>query len=112
MIQENEIRGKLIALSSLDEFEDWLVRESWNMHRDSDPKAQQLVGKVELALAEFHNGHLQEPLLRQRLRNLASIYEVSFNPQGDDSGGSVTYTSNSMVQKPLVEMPASMVSVS
>ena len=111
MIQENEIRAKLLALSSLDEFEDWLVRQSWNMHRDSDPRAQKLVGKIELAVAEFYDGHLSEPLLRQRLRNLASTYEFSFNPPNDDAG-SITYTSNSTVQIPHVEMQVSAVSVS
>lgn len=111
MIQENEIRAKLLALSSLDELEDWLVRQSWNMHQDSDLSAQRLVGRIELALAEFYDGHLAEPLLRQRLRNLASTYEASFTPPNSNSE-SITYTSNSTVQIPLFGMPISTVSVS
>jgi hypothetical protein len=110
MIQENDIREKLLQLGSLDEFEDWLVRNSWNMHLDSNPSAQRLVGKIELALAEFYDGYVTEPLLRQRLRNLASIYEVRFGSGGDSE--SVSYTSNSTVQIPHVAMPDVTVSVS
>ncbi len=111
MIQENEIRARLLALSSLDEFEDWLAQRSWNMHLDSDPRAQKLVGKIELALAEFHNGHLAEPLLRQRLKSLAATYEFSLIPQNGDAE-SVTYTSNSTVQIPPVGLQVSAVFVS
>ena len=111
MIQENEIRAKLLSIASLDELEDWLASHSWNMHLDSSLSAQKLVGKIELALAEFYDGHISEPLLRQRLKSLASTYEVSFNPPNNEAD-SVTYTSNSTVQIPLVGLQASVVSVS
>lgn len=45
MIQENEIREKLLAIASVDEFEDWLVQRSWNMHHDSDASAQKTCGQ-------------------------------------------------------------------
>ncbi len=113
MIEENEIRAKLLSLSDLDGFEDWIAQQSWNMHLDSKPSAQKLVGKIELALAEFHSGHLSEPLLRQMLRNLARTYEVSFNGSNNQQdASSITYSSNSLVQKPLVEMQSSTVFVS
>ena len=57
---------------SLEEFEDWLVRSSWNMQRDSDGKAQDLVWKIELSLAEYSSGHLDSKDLRAELRNLVS----------------------------------------
>ena len=97
MIQENEVREKLLAIASVDEFEDWLVQHSWNMHQDSDPSAQKLVGKIEVALAEYSNGHINEFELRGQLSNLARTYEVTFNPSGVQSQ-SVTYSSNSLVQ--------------
>lgn len=112
MIQENEIRAKLLSLSDLDEFEDWIVQRSWNMHRDSEPSAQKLIGQVELALAEFHNGHVSEAALRQALRNLARNYEISFNQNDNQATESVTYSSNSQVQIPPVGMIASEVFVS
>ena len=111
MIQENEIRAKLLSLSDLNEFEDWIVAHSWNMHQDSDPETQRLVGKIELALAEFHDGYMSESLLRQMLKNLARTYEVRFNKQ-DNQDDLITYSSNSMVQKPLVGLEVSAVSVS
>jgi hypothetical protein len=113
MIQENEIRAKLLSLSDLNEFEDWVVEQSWNMHRDSEPNAQKLVGKIELALAEFHAGHMRESVVRQMLRNLARTYEVSFNPS-DNEAESISYSSssNSLAQIQPVEMQVSAVFVS
>lgn len=105
MIQENEIRARLLSLSDLGEFEDWLAQQSWNMHQDSDPSAQRLVGKIELALAEFHNGDINEASLFQMLRNLARTYEIRFSDPSDIQGESVSYSSNSLAQTPHVEMP-------
>ena len=109
MIQENDIRAKLLEIPDLDEFEDWLVQHSWDMQRDSDHASQQLVGKIELALAEYSNGHLSESELRQHLKNLARTYEVSFNPPSES--GLVSYSSNSTAQRPLVELPIATVCV-
>jgi hypothetical protein len=114
MIQENEIRAQLVEYLSgnrgLDEFEDWFVQRSWNMHRDSSPDAQRLASQVELALSEFNNDDITEAALRERMRSLASTHIVSFSPVQES--GSVTYTSNSSVQIPLVGLQVSAVSVS
>ena len=48
-----QIERLLVNRISLDAFEDWLVRSSWNMHLDSGSKAQSLVWKIELSLAEI-----------------------------------------------------------
>jgi hypothetical protein len=62
MIEVSKIREQLKALVDelipLDQFEDWLVQESWNMHAGSDQIAQALVSCIELRLAEYSNGHL------------------------------------------------------
>jgi hypothetical protein len=80
MITENEIREKLGRYLSkdlsLDSFEDWLAQRSWNMHLDSDPAAQKLASAIELRLAEFSNGHLDESALRDDLRPFVSNYTV------------------------------------
>ena len=55
---------------SLDNFEDWLVGASWNMHHDADASIQRLVGAIELRLAEHSNGHLDLADLRQELQML------------------------------------------
>ena len=55
---------------SLDEFEDWLVGASWNMHQDADSEVQDLVGFLELHLAEYSAGHLDYSDLIVELRTL------------------------------------------
>ena len=55
---------------SLDQFEDWLVQESWDMHSDSSAVAQSLVASVELRLAEHSAGHLPLGQMLQEFRSL------------------------------------------
>ena len=80
MITEHQIRDELLAFLqsaiSLDEFEDWLAQESWNMHRDSAPPARELAAAIELALAEHSSGHLAWYELRARLLSLGSTIVV------------------------------------
>jgi hypothetical protein len=84
MISENEVRERLARYLrgeiALEQFEDWLVQRSWNMHRDSEPAAQKLVAAIELRLAEHSSGHLDEPSLRSELVPLVSrtTSEISF----------------------------------
>jgi hypothetical protein len=76
MLTEAQIRQRLAAFlenrSSLDELEDWLVQHSWNMHKDSEPLAQELAAAVELRLAEHSSEHLTEAALREELAELIS----------------------------------------
>lgn len=71
MIAELEIRKQLVRFLSndlsLDQFEDWLVEASWNMHSDPVESAQKLAAKIELRLAEHSSGHLDEATLRHEL---------------------------------------------
>lgn len=82
MIQENEIRAQLQNYlsrhSSLDQFEDWFVQGSWNMHKDSSVDAQRLVGRIERLLGEYSSDHLNEDQLRERLQPLAYEFTVRF----------------------------------
>lgn len=68
-----QIEYLLAGKISLDDFEDWLVRSSWNMHLDSTSEAQELVWKIELSLAEHSSGHLDETELRTELKELVPI---------------------------------------
>lgn len=81
MIQENDIRGRLVKYLahelSLDDFEDWFVQNSWNMHKDSSLAAQRLASRVELLLAEHSNGHISEDTLRDHLRPHVVRYVVT-----------------------------------
>lgn len=80
MIADYAIREKLAHFLtgglSLDQFEDWLVQKSWNMHRDSDDQSQKLASAIELRLAEHSNGHLSEPELRAELLGFVTKYVV------------------------------------
>ncbi len=60
--------GKL----SLPDFEEWLTRETWNIQRLKDSTVWDLAGAIELRLAEYSNGHLDEKELRTLLMRVAA----------------------------------------
>ncbi|MDO8434966.1 MAG: hypothetical protein Q7S58_21415 [Candidatus Binatus sp.] len=74
MITESQIRERLLAYLvrdiTLNDFEDWLVSQSWDMHLDSDDAAQSLVGAIELRLAEYSDDHLDDDALERELKGL------------------------------------------
>lgn len=74
MISAVEIRKQLQALIesklALDDFEDWLIQNSWNMHADSDPIAQALASALELRFAEHSDGHLPEAQMLDEFKAL------------------------------------------
>lgn len=80
MIANYQIREKIASYLgnklALDSFEDWLVQQSWNMHRDASREAQELVSAVELRLAEYSSGHLSEEQLRAELLPFVTSYLV------------------------------------
>jgi hypothetical protein len=83
MVKENEIRVELVKYlaneQSLDDFEDWFVQHSWDMHKDSDLSAQRLAAAIEVPLAEHSNGHLSEEELRDQLRPYVVRYVVTLS---------------------------------
>jgi hypothetical protein len=73
-LQLREQLAKFLAGNlSRDEFEDWFVQSSWNMHEKADFETQRLVSAIELLLAENSSGHLLDKDLYEELRSLASI---------------------------------------
>lgn len=75
-----QIECLLAGNISLDDFEDWLVRSSWNMHLDSPSEAQELVWRIELNLAEHSSGHLDETELRAELKDLVPMWYIISQP--------------------------------
>ncbi len=71
MISAYEIREQiaryLAGQTALDQFEDWLVSKSWNMHQDSDGQSQKLASAIELRLAELSSAHFSEAAFRMEL---------------------------------------------
>jgi hypothetical protein len=76
MASATEIREQLTRFlshkQSLRSFVEWLTRNTWNIHRES-AAVRQLAGSIELELAEYSNGHLNEKELHSRLSKLVRI---------------------------------------
>lgn len=108
MIAESQIRAKLGSFlskdMSLDRFEDWLVQQSWNMHKDSSESAQKLASAIELRLAEYSSGHLDEAGLRDELREFVNSYTLHFSFELGDIPSPAEEPPNNVIAdpKPLV----------
>jgi hypothetical protein len=73
MANLQEIRRELARFLAhevtLDAFNEWLSRNTWNIQRESSP-VKDLVGAIELMLVEFSNGHRSETEVREHLTAL------------------------------------------
>lgn len=71
MIIEREILRRIADVvrdnAPLEDFYDWLLLASIDMHLDSSPAAQHLASEVLLDLFEFQHGDFSEAELRQKL---------------------------------------------
>lgn len=76
MIIEEELREQILSAlsgqSSLGDLYAWLMDRSWNMHKDSKPKAVDLAAEVEALFFERSDGVLNDSDLRVRLSSLVS----------------------------------------
>jgi hypothetical protein len=55
---------------SLDEFEDWFLPYSWNIHKHGDRDAQELAYAIEHRLSEWSDDLLTEEQLRDELASM------------------------------------------
>jgi hypothetical protein len=62
---------------SLDAFEDWFARNTWDTHLDDDLEVDRLVGAIELALAEHSSKQLDDSELAKRLNTLVANQTVT-----------------------------------
>lgn len=96
MLAYDQLRSQLIRFLdkdlSLDDFEDWFVQATWNMHQDSGFLAQRLAYAIELRLAEHTSGHLSDDQLRQELSVLAhlNLYQSADYQSGASTDFKVT----------------------
>jgi hypothetical protein len=109
MITQIQIRDRLLdyltRAITLNEFEDWLVVQSWDMHRDSDETAQSLVGAIELRLAEYSDGHLTDEGLERELKGLITSSATVL--VGNAKPTKPTWTSSTASESFRVNLPAS-----
>lgn len=69
-----QVRAVVLRSVAVEDFEDWLVSHSWNMHKWAPPEIQRLVSYLELRLAERSSGHLpEEELLHEFAVRLAQL---------------------------------------
>jgi hypothetical protein len=71
MVSSSQIKEQLARFLdnqiSLDEFEDWFVQNTWNIHLSGSVSAESLTFAVEESLSEYSSQHIGEPILRQEL---------------------------------------------
>src|SRR6266705_3914444 len=84
MVSQAELRDRVARFisgsMSLNDFEDWFVASSWNVHQQADVEVQRLVGAIELALAEYSNDHRTEGEVRTLLQSLVLPQEGGTTP--------------------------------
>ena len=82
MTSVQEIREELAKFlahaQTLDALNEWLGRNTWNIHRE-DASVRDLVGAIELRLAEFSDGHCEENELREHLTALLPNREFTIS---------------------------------
>lgn len=68
MVSSSQIKAKLALLLdrqiSLEEFEDWFARNTWNVHQSGSVAAEQITFAIEESLSEYSSRHLNEASLR------------------------------------------------
>ena len=71
MVSSSQIRAYLSMLLydqiNLEAFEDWFVRNTWNVHLSGSIAAESLTFAIEESLSEFSSRHIDEQRLRQEL---------------------------------------------
>ncbi len=106
MVGESQIHVKLIAALtgrlSIPDFGQWVLAQSWNMHRDSTQGAQDLMSAVQLALFEYTDGVTSADELRDELRKLARTVSISVDLRPPGAGPKVSGRANEL----LVRLPA------
>jgi hypothetical protein len=63
----NELTFFLAGIISLDEFEDWLVQNTWNIQNTGSKAAEVLTFAIEELLSEYTSGHIPAIRMREEL---------------------------------------------
>ena len=109
MITQAQIRRQIISYLrnsiSLSDFEDWLLTQSWNMHRDSDADSMALVADVTMLLTRYSDSHLTDRELRLRFFDLVNRVVANFSVEPNLSFAAKFHSSNSMPVPREVSLP-------
>lgn len=66
---------------SMSDFQTWFTRETWDIHKRNEPRAEDLTYTLQLLFAEFTSGHLPYSELLQEITSLLRNITVEF-PNG------------------------------
>ena len=71
MISKDQIRERLIDYLAgnllFEQFEDWLIDQSWDMHQASPRDAQEMVLDIKEAIYQYLDRYIDEDALKQKL---------------------------------------------
>jgi hypothetical protein len=74
MVSSSQIREKLADFLErridLNDFEDWFIQSTWNVHQSGSLAAENLTFAVEESLSEYSSSHINDTELRQEFANL------------------------------------------
>ena len=74
MVSSSQIKAQLARLLEgridLDNFEDWFVHNTWNIHHSGSAAAENLTSAIEESLSEFSSRHIDEQDLQRELREI------------------------------------------
>jgi hypothetical protein len=80
MVSASQIREEISQLLAdkvdLDSFEDWIVRNTWNIHLSGSSAAENLAFAVEESLSEYSSGHITIEDLREELKTLVESENI------------------------------------
>jgi hypothetical protein len=87
MVSSSQIKAQLALFLdhqiSLEAFEDWFARNTWNMHQSGSVAAEQITFAIEESLSEYSSRHLDEANLRAEFSEIlgAENRKVTINDQ-------------------------------
>ncbi len=104
MISDRDLREQLLDYLlkniNLDEFEDWLVQNTWNVHKWGSKETQDLAYSIEAKLAEHSGDHINEEVLRKNLLPLAQEYVAYIGSPQLSTSSSSTITFPETIGQP------------
>jgi hypothetical protein len=82
MVSSSQIREHLSMLLDsqvdLESFEDWFVKNTWNIHLGGSVAAESLTFAIEESLSEYSSRHINEQILLQELSQVLSSENMVF----------------------------------